>query len=83
VSGNSLVMRPGRRAGSADRPHLHIEAERGPHALLTGAEQVLLGRPLQHTTVDLGPGAPAWLPPVAPRAYASTVQVTTPGQVTA
>ena len=31
------------------------------------------GRPLLHTTVGLGPGAPAWLPPVAPRAYASTV----------
>ena len=30
-------------------------------------------QPLLHTTVDLGPGAPAWLPPVAPRAYASTV----------
>lgn len=33
------------------------------------------GRPLLHTTVDLGPGAPAWLPPVAPRAYASTVHL--------
>jgi urease accessory protein len=33
------------------------------------------GRPVLHTTVDLGPGAPAWLPPVAPRAYASTVHV--------
>jgi len=31
------------------------------------------GRPLLHTTVGLGPGEPAWLPPVAPRAYASTV----------
>ncbi|SDF72373.1 urease accessory protein UreD [Klenkia brasiliensis] len=31
------------------------------------------GVPLLHTTVGLGPGAPAWLPPVAPRAYASTV----------
>jgi urease accessory protein len=63
-------------------------------ALLTVAEQVLLGRtaeapgrwtgttrveragrPLLHTTVDLGPGAGAWLPPVAPRAYASTVHI--------
>ena len=35
------------------------------------------GRPLLHTTVGLGPGAPAWLPPVAPRAYASTVHVGT------
>ena len=26
-----------------------------------------------HTTVDLGPGAGAWLPPVALRAYVSTV----------
>ena len=33
------------------------------------------GRPLLHTTVGLGPGAPAWLPPVAPRAYASTVHI--------
>ena len=33
------------------------------------------GCPLLHTTVGLGPGAPAWLPPVAPRAYASTVQL--------
>ncbi|SOE00013.1 urease accessory protein UreD [Blastococcus haudaquaticus] len=31
------------------------------------------GRPVLHTTVGLGPGEPAWLPPVAPRAYASTV----------
>jgi urease accessory protein len=34
------------------------------------------GDPLLHTTVDLGPGAPAWLPPACPRAYASTVQLT-------
>jgi urease accessory protein len=33
------------------------------------------GRPLVHTTVGLGPGQPAWLPPVAPRAYASTVHI--------
>ncbi|SEP29973.1 urease accessory protein UreD [Trujillonella endophytica] len=33
------------------------------------------GRPLLHTTVALGPGAPGWLPPVAPRAYAATVSV--------
>jgi urease accessory protein len=33
------------------------------------------GRPLLHTAVGLGPGQPAWLPPVAPRAYASTVHV--------
>jgi urease accessory protein len=33
------------------------------------------GRPLLHTTVGLGPGAPAWLAPVAPRAYASTVRL--------
>jgi len=33
------------------------------------------GRPLLHTTVGLGPGEPAWLPPVAPRAYASTVHM--------
>jgi urease accessory protein len=33
------------------------------------------GVPVLHTTVDLGPGSPAWLPPVAPRAYASTVRL--------
>jgi urease accessory protein len=33
------------------------------------------GRPVLHTTVDLGPGAGAWWPPVAPRAYASTVHI--------
>jgi urease accessory protein len=33
------------------------------------------GWPLLHTTVGLGPGEPAWLPPVAPRAYASTVHI--------
>jgi urease accessory protein len=33
------------------------------------------GVPLLHTTVDLGAGAPAWLPPVTPRAYASTVHL--------
>ncbi|MGY1717028.1 urease accessory protein UreD [Geodermatophilus nigrescens] len=42
----------------------------------TGTTRVVAdGRPLVHTTVGLGPGAPAWLPPVAPRAYASTVHV--------
>jgi urease accessory protein len=40
----------------------------------TGTTRVVReGRPLLHTTVGLGPGAPAWLPPVTPRAYASTV----------
>jgi urease accessory protein len=33
------------------------------------------GRPILHTTVGLGPGEPAWLHPVAPRAYASTVHL--------
>lgn len=33
------------------------------------------GRPVLHTTVDLGPGVGAWLPPVAPRAYVSTVHI--------
>ena len=36
------------------------------------------GRPVLHTVVGLGPGAPAWLPPVAPRAYVSTVSVGDP-----
>jgi urease accessory protein len=36
------------------------------------------GRPLLHTTIGLGPGAPAWLPPVAPRAYVSTVSIGNP-----
>lgn len=33
------------------------------------------GLPVLHTTVGLGPGAAAWLPPVAPCAYASTVHL--------
>ncbi len=33
------------------------------------------GRPVLHTTVGLGPGEPAWLPPGVPRAYASTVHI--------
>ena len=33
------------------------------------------GRPVLHTTVGLGPDEQAWLPPAAPRAYASTVQI--------
>jgi urease accessory protein len=42
----------------------------------TGTVRVVReGRPLLHTTVGLGPGEPAWLPPVAPRAYASTVHI--------
>jgi urease accessory protein len=44
----------------------------------TGTVRVVRdGRPLLHTTVGLGPGEPAWLPPVAPRAYASTVHIGT------
>jgi urease accessory protein len=42
----------------------------------TGTTRVeVAGCPVLHTTVDLGPGAPAWLPPVAPCAYVSTVCV--------
>jgi urease accessory protein len=42
----------------------------------TGTTRVVrAGRPVLHTTVGLGPGEPAWLPPVAPRAYASTVHI--------
>jgi urease accessory protein len=33
------------------------------------------GRPVLHTTIGLGPGEPAWLPPVTPRAYASLVHL--------
>jgi urease accessory protein len=45
----------------------------------TGTTRVVVaGRPVLHTTVGLGPGAPAWSPPVAPRAYVSTVQVGDP-----
>ncbi len=48
----------------------------------TGTTRVVVdSRPLLHTTVGLGPGAPAWLPPVAPRAYASTVHVGTAAEV--
>jgi urease accessory protein len=44
----------------------------------TGTVRVVReGRPLLHASVGLGPGEPAWLPPVAPRAYASTVQIGT------
>ncbi|MGY1808785.1 urease accessory protein UreD [Blastococcus sp. SYSU D00669] len=39
------------------------------------------GVPVLHTTVDLGPGSAAWLPPVAPRAYASTVHLGTAADV--
>lgn len=31
------------------------------------------GRPLLHTTVDLGPGSAMWRPPTTPRAYATDV----------
>ena len=42
----------------------------------TGTVRVVRDRlPLLHSTVGLGPDAPAWLPPVAPRAYASTVHI--------
>ena len=42
----------------------------------TGTTRVTrAGVPVLHTTVALGPGAPAWLPPVAPRAWASTVHL--------
>jgi urease accessory protein len=42
----------------------------------TGTTRIVReGRPLLHTTVGLGPGEAAWLPPVAPRAYASTVHI--------
>jgi urease accessory protein len=42
----------------------------------TGTVRVVReGRPLLHTTVGLGPDQPAWLPPVAPRAYASRVHI--------
>jgi urease accessory protein len=33
------------------------------------------GHSILHTTVGLGPGEAAWLPPVAPTAFASTVHV--------
>jgi urease accessory protein len=39
------------------------------------------GRPLLHTSVWPGPGERAWLPPVAPRAYASTVHIGSPADV--
>jgi urease accessory protein len=48
----------------------------------TGTVRVVRdGRPLLHTTVGLGPGEPAWLPPVAPRAYASTVHIGSTAEV--
>jgi urease accessory protein len=33
------------------------------------------GRSVLRTTIGLEPGEPAWLPPVVPRAYASTVHI--------
>ena len=48
----------------------------------TGTVRVVRdGHPLLHTTVGLGPGERAWLPPVAPRAYASTVHIGSPAEV--
>lgn len=42
----------------------------------TGTTRIARGGvPLLHTTLDLGPGAPSWLPPMTPRACASTVHV--------
>lgn len=50
----------------------------------TGSTRVeRAGVPLLHTTVGLGPGAAAWLPPVAPTAYASTVQLGSAATTTA
>jgi urease accessory protein len=37
------------------------------------------GRPLLHTTGDLGPRSGAWLPLVVTRAYASTVHLSSRG----
>jgi urease accessory protein len=37
--------------------------------------------PVLHTTVGLGPGAAAWAPPVAPRAYVSIVHLGTAAEV--
>jgi urease accessory protein len=91
----ALDLRPEPTVVATRAHHLaELHAELGPAAVLTTAEQVLLGRsregpgrwtgttrierdgaPVLHTTVALGPGAPAWLPPVAPRAYASTVHL--------
>ena len=90
-----LDLRPEPTVAAARAHHVaELVAELTVGAVLTAAEQVLLGRsneepgrwtgttrierdgtPLLHTTVALGPGAPAWLPPVAPRAYASAVQL--------
>ncbi len=48
----------------------------------TGTARIVrAGVPVLHTTLDLGPGAPSWLPPMTPRAYASTVHVS-PGTLT-
>jgi urease accessory protein len=42
----------------------------------TGTTRIAVdGQPVLHTTIELGLGAPAWLPPVVPRAYASTVHL--------
>jgi urease accessory protein len=44
----------------------------------TGTRRIEVDRqPVLHAPIERGPGAPACLPPVAPRAYASTVHLGT------
>ncbi|MCW2582605.1 MAG: Urease accessory protein [Klenkia sp.] len=68
------VLAGGARLTATEQVQLGRTGEEPGH--WTGTTRVeRAGAPLLHTTVGLGPGAPAWLPPVAPRAYASTVHL--------
>lgn len=68
------VLAPGARLTATEQVQLGRTGEQpGRWTGTTRVERA--GLPLLHTTVGLGPGAAAWLPPVAPRAYASIVHL--------
>ena len=70
----SAVLAPGARLTATEQVQLGRTSEQpGRWTGTTRLERA--GLPVLHTTVGLGPGAAAWLPPVAPRAYASTVHL--------
>jgi urease accessory protein len=71
-----LIVRLGEEAGFTATEQVLLGRAAEAPGRWTGTTRVeRAGRPLFHTTVDLGPGAGAWLPPVAPRAYVSTVHI--------
>ncbi|QNG37034.1 urease accessory protein UreD [Geodermatophilaceae bacterium NBWT11] len=72
------VLDDGARLTATEQVQLGRTGEEPGH--WTGTTRVeRSGVPVLHTTVGLGPGAAAWLPPVAPRAYASTTHLGTQG----